>query len=174
MAKILPRPSSTSLLLMLLPRLLPRRVFDLCSRVLAPTFSVVLLVLVCSPSTTKSNSSCSARSSRVVPVKRISGANIEEATLYRWEGGDVMGLGGGGGCCGKVDGGGRERVEAVLAEICSGLEQQLQVVDKGHEDEPLLYSIAWSKFFPQVCTTFYPHLPLISTLTFFSLLLCTH
>jgi hypothetical protein len=40
------------------------------SRVLVPTFSVVLPVPVCSPSTTRSNLSSSARSSRVALVKR--------------------------------------------------------------------------------------------------------
>ena len=42
-----------------------RKVPGLCSRVLVPTSSVVLLVPVCSPSTTRCSCSCSARPSRV-------------------------------------------------------------------------------------------------------------
>ena len=52
-------------------RLLPRKVLGLSSRVLVPTFSVVSLVPVCSPSTIRSNSSCSAKPSRVDLVSRL-------------------------------------------------------------------------------------------------------
>jgi hypothetical protein len=48
-----------------------KRVSSRSSRVLVLTFSVVLLVLVCSPSTIKLSSSCSARSSKVDPDRQL-------------------------------------------------------------------------------------------------------
>lgn len=69
MHNLVARPSSTSLPCTPLRRSLPRRVSAPSSRVLVPTFSVVLLVLVSCPSMTKFSLSCSARSSLVVLVK---------------------------------------------------------------------------------------------------------
>lgn len=63
------RPSSTTVPSMPPARSSPPRVSPLSSRVLVPTFSVVLPVPVCCPSTTRPSSSCSARSSRVDLVK---------------------------------------------------------------------------------------------------------
>ena len=57
---------------MLPARSSPPRVSALSSRVPVPTSSVVLPVLVCSPSTTRPSSSSSARSTRVDLVKRPS------------------------------------------------------------------------------------------------------
>jgi len=64
------RPSSTSPHSMLSRRLSLLKVSALSSRVPEPTFSVVLPVLVCCPSTTRSNLFSSERSSRVVPDKQ--------------------------------------------------------------------------------------------------------
>ena len=89
------RPSSTSLPSMPVARSLPRRVSSHSSRALEPTSSVVLLVPVCSPSTTRPNCSCSARSSLEDPVKRLAPQSnyletsieiltAEEAACIRW------------------------------------------------------------------------------------------
>jgi hypothetical protein len=75
---------------MLADRSLPRKVYALSSRVLVPTFSVVSPVLVCSQSTTRLNSSCSARPTRVVPVK----LELVEVVGRRYWGGCNGGFGG--------------------------------------------------------------------------------
>lgn len=59
------RLSNTSRLWMPLAKLSLLKVLALCSKVLVPTFSVVLLVLVCFPSTTRFSFSCSEKPSRV-------------------------------------------------------------------------------------------------------------
>ena len=67
-----PRPLSTSPRPTLPVRLLRRKVSSHSSRVPVLTSSVVSPVLVCFPSTIKSSSSCSAKPSRVDPVKLLS------------------------------------------------------------------------------------------------------
>lgn len=67
------RPSSISHPWTLVVRLSLPRVYGHCSRAPVPTFSVVLLGLVCYQSTTKFNSSCSERPSRVDPDSRTPG-----------------------------------------------------------------------------------------------------
>ena len=64
------RPSNTRVPSMLVVKLSLPRVSDHYSRVQVPTFSVVLPVPVCSPSTTRCSFSSSARSSRADLVKR--------------------------------------------------------------------------------------------------------
>lgn len=54
---------------MLDAKLSPKKVSSLSSRAQVPTFSVVLLVLVCFPSMTRPSFSCLARPSKVDPVK---------------------------------------------------------------------------------------------------------
>ena len=67
---ILSRLLSTRDLWMLAAKSLPRKVSSLSLRVLVPIFSVVSPVLVCSQSTIKLSSSCSARPSKVDLVKQ--------------------------------------------------------------------------------------------------------
>ena len=71
MLRIGDRPLSISLLLMRDARSLLPRACDRCSRVQGPTFSVVWLVLVYSPSMIKFNFSCSVRHSRVALVRAL-------------------------------------------------------------------------------------------------------
>lgn len=83
------RPSSTLLLWMLPVKSPPRRVSDPSSRVPVLTSSVVLLVLVCSPSTTRFSSSCSARPSSkwlIIAIVRECVAG-EVMAVERWEAG---------------------------------------------------------------------------------------
>lgn len=82
------RPSSTSHLWTLVARSLPKRASSHYSRVLGLTSSVVLLVLVCCPSTTRPSSSYSENSSRVDPDKcttalRIGALQNENAVVPR-------------------------------------------------------------------------------------------
>ena len=67
-----PRPLSTSPRPTLPVKSLRRKVSSHSSRVPVLTFSVVSPVLVCSPSTIKSSSSCSAKLSRVDPARFLS------------------------------------------------------------------------------------------------------
>lgn len=71
---------------MLVVKSLLLKVSDHCSRVLVPTFSAALLVLVCFQSTTRRNCSCSARPSRVDPVKSLATKNEALDGLQRLEG----------------------------------------------------------------------------------------
>ena len=76
------RPSSTSHPWMLPVKSLLLRVSGRSSRVPVLTSSVVSLVLVSCPCTTKSSFSSSERPSRVVPVKRLKPSNLQNSC--RW------------------------------------------------------------------------------------------
>lgn len=96
------RPSSTRTPSTLVARSSPPRVSSLSSRVLVPTFSVVLPALVCSPSTTRLSCSCSARPSRVARAKRLDSHRDIIHSFYRTlEGGCNTKIDGRSGGCGS-------------------------------------------------------------------------
>lgn len=96
-----------------LARLLPPRVSSLSSRALVLTSSVVSPVPVCSPSTTACSCSCSARPSRVVPVKR----RVDSVLHRSWCGGAVE-------KGGEGDGGSAAIPSVPGVEDCSGYGKQ--------------------------------------------------
>lgn len=75
----------------------PTRVSDLCSRVLVPTFSVVLLALVCFPSTIRSSFLCSEKPSRVDLDRKCPPRTCTEYSPWIGE------VGVHGGRCGRCD-----------------------------------------------------------------------